>query len=868
MAKVGRIAPRFAVDLETWGDAPAFISQDGSSISYEQLAAAADRFGASLPGDVRLLAVEARSRIEALVAYLGALRHDIPVFLHPGGAAADHILDRFRPDARYALEGGDWRLRITPTPWECAPHPELALLLSTSGSTGSPKLVRLSAAALDSNARAIASYLGLTQTDRAVTSLPLSYAYGLSVVHSHLAVGASVLLAELSMADPAFRDLIHAHGVTGLAGVPHNYELMERCGLLANLPASVRTLTQAGGAMAQDLAARVAAQAARTRARLFLMYGQTEATARIAYLPPELLARYPGAIGQVIPGGELWLENAQRQRAAAGEAGELIYRGPNVMMGYARERRDLAGPPGADVLRTGDLAIEMEPGLFRVVGRESRFVKPFGLRIGLDDLEARFAEAGAEAFVAGDDGLVAIAATAPADLDKARQALAVLELPAHLFAFLQLADIPRLPGGKIDYPAILRAGRAGEDQPAPSSANPIGTVEQYYRRLARGVPVLDTDSFDSLNGDSLSYVQCAIAIEEALGEAPDGWEKLPLAQLRALARANAAQRSAKPGPMWLESDIVVRCLAIVQILFQHALGNMQGGADLLMMLAGFSWLRFQQPRLVAGGSGAAFMDFARRYLLIYLGIMLAVFAVNRKIAWSHLLFFSTFLGDWGGILNTYWFIESLTWCVAAICLVLSVPSVREFAARRPTVFSLAFVGAALAVRLAGGLVLDAPAHVFRSPDQMLIYFAVGWAVAAAGWQMRLALFVLLGTVSAMAWGWNDTHVAALAVGGGLIAFARRIPMPRLVGRAVATVAAASFYIYLFNAFPMYLTDTVLHSKFGKFWWLQIMASLGLGIAAFMLLAHSEKLRDGARAWIEPAGRRMALAAAGMAKRLS
>jgi acyl-CoA synthetase (AMP-forming)/AMP-acid ligase II len=865
MSKIGRNPPRFAVTLEAWGDAPALIGQDGGGISYRQLAEAADRFGASLPDDVGLLAVEARSRVEALVAYLGALRHGVPVLLHPGGAAVARILDHFRPDARYAPEGDDWRLKMTPTPWECAPHPELALLLSTSGSTGSPKLVRLGAAALDSNARAIASYLGLTQRDRAVTGLPLSYSYGLSVLHSHLAVGASVLLTELSMADPAFKDLLHAHGVTGLAGVPHNYELMERCGLLADLPASVTTLTQAGGAMAQDLAARVAAQAARTGARLFIMYGQTEATARIAYLRPELLARYPGAIGQAIPGGELWLENAQRRRAGAGEAGELIYRGPNVMMGYAHERRDMAGPPGPDVLRTGDLAIEIAPGLFRVVGRKSRFVKPFGLRIGLDDLEARFAEAGAKAFVAGDDGLVVIAATTPADIDKARQALAVLELPVHLFAFLQLAEIPRLPGGKIDYPAILRAGRAGEDRPAPSGANPIETVEQYYRRLARGAPLSDTDSFDSLNGDSLSYVQCSIAIEEALGETPEGWETLPLARLRSLARANAARRSAKRGPMWLESDILVRCLAIVQILFQHALGNMQGGADLLMMLAGFSWFRFQQPRLVAGGSGAAFVDFARRYLLIYLAIMLAVFAVNRKIAWSHQLFFSTFLGDWGGILNTYWFIESLAWCVAAICLVLSVPPVRQFATRRPAAFNLAFVGATLAIRLAGGLVLDAPAHVFRSPDQMLIYFAVGWAAAAAGWRLRLALFVLLGAVSATAWGWDDSHVAAMAVAAGLIVFARRIPMPRLVGRAVATVAAASFYIYLFNAFPIYLTDTVLHSKFGRFWWLQIVASLGLGIAAFMVFAYFEKLRAGAPRWTRSTGRRMALAA--MAKRL-
>lgn len=810
----------------------------------------ADRFAASLPDDVRLLAVEARNRAEAVAAYLGALRANVPVIMHSGGAAADHILDRYQPDARYALDraSGGWRLEITLTPWECAPHPELALLLSTSGSTGSPKLVRLSATALDANAQSIATYLAIGAADRAVTSLPLSYSYGLSVLNSHLAVGASVVLTDLSVADPAFRDLLQARGVTGLAGVPHSYELMERSGLLANLPASVTTLTQAGGRMAQDLALRVAEQAHRTRAKLFVMYGQTEATARIAYLRPGQLVRYPGAIGQAIPGGELWLEDEDGARAAPGEVGELIYRGPNVMMGYASERRNMTDPPGADVLRTGDLATEIEPGIFRITGRKSRFVKLFGLRVGLDDLEARFREAGAEAFAAGDDALVVIGAAAHADLDKSRQVVIQLSLPEDRFSFVQFPEIPRSPGGKVDYPAILRAARIHEDRPGSAKTDAIETVVQLYQQLARGVPLRETDSFESLNGDSLSYVQCSIAIEEALGETPDSWERLSLARLRVLARAKTVQGSAIWRLMWLESDVVVRCLAIMQILFQHALGNMQGGADILMLLAGSSWARFQHTRLTTGGSGAAFMDFVRRYLLIYLGIMFGVFALNRKIIWSHQFFISTFRGDWGGILNTYWFIESLTWCVAMICVALAVPAIRRFASRQPTFFSLAFVGAALAIRLLGGLMLDAAALVFRSPDQMLIYFAVGWAIAFTGWKLRLALFALLGFVSAMAWGWADTHGAAIAVAAGLIVFVRRVPMPRFAGRAVGAIAAASFYIYLFNIFPMYTTDILLHARFGKFWLAQIAASLILGIAVSMLLSHSDELWNRMRAW--------------------
>lgn len=850
MSASGRIVPPFAADLQAWGDAPALVGVDGRPISYRQLARMADRFAASLPDDVRLLAVEARNSVEAVAAYLGALRANIPVIMHAGGAVAGHILDRHRPDARYASDGtgGEWRLDVSPVPWNRAPHPELALLLSTSGSAGSPKLVRLSATALDANARSIAAYLALGAADRAVTSLPLSYSYGLSVLNSHLAVGASVVLTDLSVADAGFRDLLEVYGVTGIAGVPHSYELMERSGLLANLPASVTTLTQAGGRMAGDIALRVSEQARRTRARLFVMYGQTEATARIAYLRPELLARYPDTIGQVIPGGELWLENEDGARAASGQMGELIFRGPNVMMGYADAREHMADPPGPDILRTGDLATEIAPGLFRIAGRKSRFVKQFGLRIGLDDLEALFRQNGAEAFVAGDDGLAVIGATAGADLDKARQAMARLGLSDGMFSFVRFAEIPRVPGGKVDYPAILRAGRSRQDHPGPAKTDAIGMVIQLYQRLARNAPLKETDSFESLNGDSLSYVQCSIAIEDALGETPQGWETFSLARLRTLARIHTAQRSSHWRVMWLESDVVVRCLAILQILFQHALSNMQGGADILMMLAGLSWARFQRTRLMAGGSGTAFLDFVRRYLLIYLAVMLGVFALNHKIIWSHQLFISTFRGDWGGILNTYWFIESLTWCVALICVVLAVPAIRKFSARQPIAFNLAFVGAALAIRLTGGRMLDAAAHLFRSPDQMLIYFAAGWAIAFAEWKLRLGLFALLGFVSAAAWGWTDSHVAAIAVAAGLIVFVRRVPMPRLAGRAVGAVAAASFYIYLFNIFPMYATDIILHARFGKFWLAQIAASLILGILASKILSRSDEWWIRARAW--------------------
>lgn len=837
--------PAFAARLESWGAAPALIDTEGRTISYRELADMADRFAARLRPGVRLLAIEAANAAPPLAAYLGALRAGVPVILHGGGAATKELLSCCPADAAYIREPEGWRLDHTPLDWECAPHPELAVMLSTSGSTGSAKLVRLSGANLEANAQAIAEYLKLRAGDRAVTTLHPSYSFGLSILNSHLCAGASIVLTEWSVRDDAFKSLIARQGVTSLSGVPYSFELMERSGLLAALPSSIKALTQAGGRMAPEMVKRVCAQAARTSARLFVMYGQTEATARMAYLPPEYLAAHPDCIGRAIPGGRLWIETSQGVTAAPGEEGELIYQGPNVMMGYAGSRSDLAAPPGPNVLRTGDSAVEAAPGLFRITGRKSRFVKPFGLRVSLDELEQRCRIRGAPVFVAGDDSLIVMAAEKPSDLTVARDSIADLHLDESLFEFLCIAPMPLLDNGKPDYRSLLLSGHAARKKMA---SHGLDVVTAIFQRLARGQTPQETDSFESLGGDSLSYVQCSFAIEEALGTLPDKWEHLTFAQLRAL--------GAGPSPMpqrgWLrpvsmESDVLVRFGAVLLILGQHALGGMQGGADIFMMLAGFSWARFQSRRLIEGKGVSVFLDFARRYLIIYLLIVCGVSAQNGAISWNHLTFVSTFLADWGGILNIYWFLESLTWCVALVCLVFAAPPVRRWAQERPLQTALCFVGLAFLTRLSGAVMIDTSATVFRTPDQMLLYFACGWAIALAGTPLRLGLFALLCAASGLAWGWTDTHILTMACASALIVFVPRIALPAPLAQTVMLIAAASFYIYLFNIFPIYLTDQILREPLGRFWLLQIALSLVLGLIVYVFLERTRPFRTKMRA---------------------
>ena len=259
-------------------------------------------------------------------------------------------------------------------------HPSLAVLLSTSGSTGSPKVVRLSYDNLSENAKSISGYLNLCSLDRPITTLPMCYSYGLSVINSHLLVNATLLLTQDSVSSREFWDFARDNRVTSIAGVPYIYQTLHRMKFeTINLP-SLNVLTQAGGRLPPNLVRHFSRLSAEKGWLFFVMYGQTEATARMSFVPPQRANEKPESIGCAIPGGRLSLDPA---------TSELIYQGPNVMMGYAYSRIDLEN--GAElngVLRTGDIAEKDEEGFFKIIGRSKRFIKLFGLRINLDEIES------------------------------------------------------------------------------------------------------------------------------------------------------------------------------------------------------------------------------------------------------------------------------------------------------------------------------------------------------------------------------------------------------------------------------------------------------------------------------------------------
>jgi acyl-coenzyme A synthetase/AMP-(fatty) acid ligase len=398
------------------------------------------------------------TEIPAIARYLGARRARRPIaLLDPDldRAVLLDLIERFEPvlvtgtttepPAGYRAADDTW-VRETPA---AAVHPELGLLLATSGSTGNPKLVRLSHDAVDGNAEAIAEVLGITAADVTVTTLPLFYTYGLSVLNSHVRRDATVVLERGGILQRDFWTVVNEYGVTSLAAVPYQYEMLRRLRFDPARYPTLRTLTQAGGRLRTELVADFAERMATVGGRLFVMYGQTEATARMAVLPPGRIGDKLGSAGLPIPGGAFSIDND-----------EVLYHGPNTMLGYAETAADLArGDELGGVLRTGDLGRLDDDGFLFITGRLKRMGKIFGVRVNLDDVERHLAPHGPVAVVAGDDKVHVFVEGADPEAARAirKELAAFLDLHFTGMDVRGVETLPLMPTGKIDYRALEAA---------------------------------------------------------------------------------------------------------------------------------------------------------------------------------------------------------------------------------------------------------------------------------------------------------------------------------------------------------------------------------------------------------------------------
>jgi acyl-CoA synthetase (AMP-forming)/AMP-acid ligase II len=331
--------------------------------------------------------------------------------------------------------------------------PALQLLLSTSGTTGSQKYVRLSRDAVVANAHQIAQALAIDERSVGIAHLPLHYSYGLSVVTSHLIAGGRLCLVNDSITSPSFWSKIGNVGGSHFPGVPFHYVALARLGT-GLVSESVKTFTQAGGALDLRVQTKIRDWATQRGGQFFVMYGQTEASPRMATLQHADHARKAGSVGVALAGGQFSIVDENGAPLPADAIGTVVYEGPNVMFGYAMSRADLGkGDEMNGRLETGDLGRLDAEGFLYITGRTKRFAKIAGYRLGLDEIEKElFAVCPVACLDLGEKIAVAHEQESETALKaRVRELADTYKVPSSSFALRKIAQIPRAASGKIDY---------------------------------------------------------------------------------------------------------------------------------------------------------------------------------------------------------------------------------------------------------------------------------------------------------------------------------------------------------------------------------------------------------------------------------
>lgn len=459
-------------EYRKFGQKTAFSDDKGQKITYADLGIVSEETGRKM--SKRSLAFcLCENSVGSAVGYVSCLEHGVVPFLIDrkiNDELLEHLVELYQPAylyfpadmkgkfSDYTVLQEEYRYILAKTGYSEAIelYEELGLLLTTSGSTGSPKLVRQSYANIQSNAESIAAYLELDDSERPVSTLPMNYTYGLSVINSHMQVGAEVLLTDATMMMKAFWDYMKAERATSIAGVPFTYEILKKVRFFKMDLPDLRYMTQAGGKLSPELHREFAEWSIEHDKKFIVMYGQTEATARMSYLPAEKSLEKYGSMGIAIPGGKFSLIDVNGEKISQPDVtGELVYEGPNVTLGYAECREDLAkGDERNGRLETGDMAKVDEEGFYYVVGRKKRFLKIFGNRVNLDEIDRLIRKKfeGMDCASTGVDDKMKTFITDRDCIDKVRQYLScTTHLSESAFEVYYTPEIPKNEAGKTIY---------------------------------------------------------------------------------------------------------------------------------------------------------------------------------------------------------------------------------------------------------------------------------------------------------------------------------------------------------------------------------------------------------------------------------
>lgn len=461
-------------DLLRYANNTAVETEQGKTLTYAQLEKDANTI-AEVMKPRKFTFCLCENTLGSFVGYVSFMTHNIPTVLLDGSkdmAIIQGLANHYKPEyiwiPTYRVDELGSGVPVityedyTLIKWANTQHntnPNLLLCLTTSGTTGSPKLVKLTAKNLRSNAESIAEYLKITEKERAITSLPMYYSFGMSVINSHLIKGATLLLTDKAVIQREFLNFLKDAKATSIAGVPYTYEMLRRLRFLKMDLPELKTMIQAGGKLNANIVKEYV-EAALSSGKVFIvMYGQTEAAPRMSYLPFEKALEKYASIGVAIPGGKLSVRDENDQEVTVPDTdGELIYEGPNVCMGYAECIEDLAkGDENHGVLHTGDVARFDSDGYFYITGRMKRFVKVWGNRCNLDATEHLVKSITTSCACVGLDDKITIFVTTEGLEDRIKCYL-VDKTGLNIRAFdVKVVDvIPTLPSGKLDYQTMQK----------------------------------------------------------------------------------------------------------------------------------------------------------------------------------------------------------------------------------------------------------------------------------------------------------------------------------------------------------------------------------------------------------------------------
>lgn len=449
----------------------ALIGEDGTRVTYEELNEAGEKL-ANVIVERCLVFCLCRNMVGTIVGYVSFLNNSIvPMMLNDNLDnellytliesykpqylwVPDQDMSRF-PDTSIIYAAYGFNLLKTKYDEPYPMYEELALLLTTSGSTGSPKFVRQSYINIYENAKSIVNYLELDENERPITTLPMNYTYGLSIINSHLLVGATILVTEKAIMQKDFWEFFKKESATSFGGVPYTYEMLDKLRFFKmNLP-SLKTMTQAGGKLIPELHEKFAKYAFEQDKKFVVMYGQCEATARMGYLPSEKALEKIGSMGIAIPGGVFHLKGNEGEYIETPDiVGELVYEGKNVTLGYAEKVEDLIkGDERRGILETGDMAKFDQDGFYYIVGRKKRFLKIYGNRVNLDEIDRLIkGEFGIEVASSGVDDHLYIFITDDTKSTKVKEFIVnKTKLNQIAFKIIIIDEIPKNDSGKVLY---------------------------------------------------------------------------------------------------------------------------------------------------------------------------------------------------------------------------------------------------------------------------------------------------------------------------------------------------------------------------------------------------------------------------------